>query len=480
LIAASSNCGRVKSQPSTRTVFLLVLFLSVIVLLAWWLFFHREPSYRGVPVRAWVQQLKNTQNSEKNETFHVLLDIGPDCLPALGAELSPMDNVFTRTYARLWPKLPQVLARLFPRPAISRAERRATAAWALGQIGPAARPMTPALIKALDDPDDKVRVEAAQALRWVSANDPPVVAALARRLNDAAPMVRSRSAESLWHMAPESAAALGPLTQLLSDPDDAYHGALCLEQLGPLASNSIPALIEVVKRGVAGGRSQPKFKASVAAPPDPSAHNRAMAAKALGAIGVSSEEVLTALRNALDYPDAWVRQNAAIALGRLGTNSIFAMEALAFRLGDTNPPVMQEAALSLGAMGAAARPILPELTNLLGRLPEPLTTQLGLAESAKWQMFWLKSAVARAILQIDPDDTIALGVLLEQLDKDYYARRASGGTRFTVEGPGATAGKVLVHRERSTRHRARRIALAHRPETPRHCPGASARHGAYQ
>src|ERR1043166_8020764 len=68
LIAASSNCGRVKSQPSTRTVFLLVLFLSVIVLLAWWLFFHREPSYRGVPVRAWVQQLKNTQNSEKNET----------------------------------------------------------------------------------------------------------------------------------------------------------------------------------------------------------------------------------------------------------------------------------------------------------------------------------------------------------------------------------------------------------------------------
>jgi HEAT repeat protein len=400
---------------------LLILFLLLIAFPAWWIFFHREPVYRGKPVRAWVQELKNTQNTEKNETFHVLLDIGPDCLPALVEELRPMDNIFTRTYAGLWPRLPRSLARFFPQPKPSRAERRATAAWALGQIGPAARRTAPALVKALDDPDDRVRTEAALALRWVGAKDQSVISALGRRLNDPAPMVRSRAAEALWDMAPESQAALASLTQLLYDPDLAYHGALCLEKLGPLASNSIPPLIEVVKRGVAGNPPKRKFSPPLANQEDPSAHNRAMAAKTLGAIGVPSEEVLAALKTALTYPKPWVRQNAAKALGQFGTNGLSALGALALTLDDTNPPVAQEAALSLGAMRGTARPALPALTNLLAQLPEPFTSRIG--ENNKWPVFWLRNAVGRAIVQIDPGNKPAIEVLLENVEGDYNARR---------------------------------------------------------
>src|SRR5688572_8433965 len=98
-----------KLRLSRRTVWI-VLLLALMAFLAWQIFFHREPIYRGQPVSAWVQKLENTQSTERNETFHVLIDIGPDCLPALVAELRPMDNVLTRTYAKLWPRLPRVLA----------------------------------------------------------------------------------------------------------------------------------------------------------------------------------------------------------------------------------------------------------------------------------------------------------------------------------------------------------------------------------
>src|SRR5262249_13048582 len=137
-------------------------------------------------------------------------------------------------------------------PPAPRAERRATAAWALGQIGPAARPVTAALVAALDDPEDRVRAEAAQALRFVNPRRTDAIAALARRLSDPTPMVRSRAAEALCDMAPESQAALPALIQLLHDPVLAYHGALCMQKLGPIASNAVPDLIEVVKQGVAG------------------------------------------------------------------------------------------------------------------------------------------------------------------------------------------------------------------------------------
>src|SRR5207247_3434785 len=97
------------------------------------------------------------------------------------------------------------------------------------------------------DPEARVRIEAAQALQFVKPSTPDAIAALARRLSDPAPMVRSRAAEALWNMAPESRAALPALIQLLHDPDLAHLAASCMQELGPLASNAVPDLIDVVK-----------------------------------------------------------------------------------------------------------------------------------------------------------------------------------------------------------------------------------------
>src|SRR6266536_2818120 len=118
---------------------------------------------------------------------------------------------------------------------------------------------------------------AAQPLRgrYVNPRASGAIAALARRLSDPTPLVRSRAAEALWNMAPESRAALPALIQLLHDPDHAYQAASCMQELGPLASNAVPDLIDVVKQGVAGHPPKRKFSFlhSVILE-DPSAHNR--------------------------------------------------------------------------------------------------------------------------------------------------------------------------------------------------------------
>jgi len=362
-----------------------------------------------------------------------LLDIGPDCLQPLVANLESQDNVFSKAWQKYWPKLPRGVRNALPRP-VPRAERRATAAWALGQIGPAARPVSAALVAALDDSENRVRAEAAQALRYVNPRASGAIAALARRLSDPTPLVRSRAAEALWNMAPESRAALPALIQLLHDPDLAHLAASCMQELGPLASNAVPDLIDVVKQGVAGHPPKRKFSFlhSVILE-DPSAHNRAMAAKALGKIGIANAEVLDTLQAALKYPPTWegaprrlrpwVCQNAAQALGDLGTNALSAIPALVLMLGDTNLAAPRAAALALGAMGLQAQSALPALKNLLSELPDPLGTGLGVGEDRKWELFWLRGSVALAISQIDPNDRIALAVLLDHADADYAGRR---------------------------------------------------------
>jgi len=291
---------------SKRNRVLAILLLILAVAAGWWLLTPHERVYRGRPVSAWVRQLQITQIGQTNDTLDVLLDIGPDCLRPLTGELQARENVITKWWQQIRPKLPGNVRRLLPQPS-SRTDRRATAAWALGQIGPAARPFAPALVDALDDPEDRVRAEAAQALRFVGLKTPEVIAALARCLSDKAPMVRSHAASALWDMAPESLAALPALIRLLSAPDLAYKSVLCLQELGPFASNAVPALIEVVDRGAAGRPSDWKFPVAVGANGKPdgkdrSAHNRAMAAKALGKIGVADGQVIETLQAALSYP----------------------------------------------------------------------------------------------------------------------------------------------------------------------------------
>ncbi|PYJ00652.1 MAG: hypothetical protein DME25_20150, partial [Verrucomicrobia bacterium] len=66
---------------------------------------------------------------------------------------------------------------------------------------------------------------------------------------------------------------------------------------------------------------------------------------------------------------------------------------------------------------------LPALKKLLSEWPEPLGTRLDIGEDLKEELFRLRGSVALAISQIDPNDRIALAVLLDHADADYACRR---------------------------------------------------------
>ena len=119
--------------------------------------------------------------------------------------------------------------------------------------------------------------------------------------------------------------------------DARAYAAYSLAQLGPMAFDGIPALLEVLKK-------------------DTDADVRGTAAYALGRVGTSSKVVLPALREAMKDRDAGVRISAAGALGLLSQAE--ETEAVAFLLrclaeskpgsDDRTPQLVFEALRQLG------------------------------------------------------------------------------------------------------------------------------------
>jgi HEAT repeat protein len=116
--------------------------------------------FRGAPV--------------SNPGFDAIQRIGEPAVPQLIKALETPDSFADRYYAPRWRSLSPGWKRRFPEPAISSAEIRANAAWALGDLGTAASNAVPALIRALCEPDQGMRIQALRALSKIP--DAPNVA----------------------------------------------------------------------------------------------------------------------------------------------------------------------------------------------------------------------------------------------------------------------------------------------------------------
>jgi hypothetical protein len=93
-------------------------------------------------------------------------------------------------------------------------------------------------------------------------------------------------------------------------------------------------------------------------------HNRAMAALALGRIGVASPEVGAALVRGWKAPDAWVRQNAAEAVELLARGLTNELPQLLDGLWETNNAALERKLMAIGKMGPPAHDALPTLREL--------------------------------------------------------------------------------------------------------------------
>lgn len=178
-----------------------------------------------------------------------------------------------------------------------------------------------ALIALLDDPDWRVRMDAARTIEHFPS--PGAVKPLLRLLHDKHSEVRQAAAQ--YGIRGLGTPAIPLLEPLLAggNPDTRTGAAIALGRL--MSIESVPALVHALE--------------------DPTATVRAAAATSLGAIGGGTDDTDVALIAALSDENDDVRAVAAGAPGQLFAER--AVEALISALSDESPAVRRSAVISL-------------------------------------------------------------------------------------------------------------------------------------
>lgn len=176
---------------------------------------------------------------------------------------------------------------------------RTDAAEDLGLIGPPAADAVPALVKLMEqDADPLSRIAAAKASARIDPKNETAVPLLVEALKDKTGKVRKRAAESLGDLGPGARPAVAALAKAAKDSDPTVSWAVidALGQIGPDAEPAVPALVEALKDASARGA----------------------AVDSLGQIGRKARTAVPALEQVLKGDDVTVRWAAAAALVRIG------------------------------------------------------------------------------------------------------------------------------------------------------------------
>lgn len=181
--------------------------------------------YRGLPLSAYLQQLKRASGANRAEVVRAIGAFGEDAGPAV-----------------------QVVAEALTDPDTN---IRSAAAWALSQMGATAAPAIPALEKSLGDENPRVRSLSAVAVRSMGPKAVDAVPALVRALSDPEAYVRAPAADAIGNAGPAAKAAVHPLSErLLTASEQVYvlrSVAAALGNIGPDAAGALPALQQALK-----------------------------------------------------------------------------------------------------------------------------------------------------------------------------------------------------------------------------------------
>jgi HEAT repeat protein len=255
-------------------------------------------------------------------------------------------------------------------------------------------------IKALEDPDSKVRLKAIYSLG--SLRGPPAkpaVAALTKALKDPNNDVRRGAAVNLGFIGPGATDAVGALLAALEDTDDGVRYAVgaALGQIG--GAEAAPALIKVLK--------------------DPKHRGRTAASTALTYLAAKADPV-PLLADLLGDREASTRALAALTLARLGTRSRPAVPSLIAALKDEGDDARLYAAYALAQIGPGAKMAVPQLIITVGNSGGDL-----------------RLMALQALSAVGPDAAAATPKLIEALKDDNEDVRLSALEALARIGPGA-------------------------------------------
>ncbi len=285
-------------------------------------------------------------------------------------------------------------------------------------IGEAARPMAPLLQQAYGDPrvGTELRSLLAEALRAMGVEELPSAAETPPPADDpiAAIIADSRSDDELISgLAMIELGRLGPservidvLIEALREGRNPGSAANALGTFGAAAERAAPYLLPYLEERHVGanavqalgriGATDPEIVTAlerVAA--DAGSPHRALAASALGELGsVSSLPVLIA---ALDASDKYLRILAAKAIGEFGEEARPAVAPLAALLEDPDRDVRRSAVVALGRIGPAAAPAVPLISRQLQSADQRLK------ESARLTLERIGGDAAAAVLRADAE-----------------------------------------------------------------------------
>ncbi len=296
------------------------------------------------------------------------------------------------------------------------ADDRRRAVRVLGELGRPAKRALRRLMRAFEDPDEGVRGAAGEAVLKMGELAIPH---LLEALKNPEAAVRGRSASLLREFAPDYKEAIPLLIHLLDDPHAGVRrtAAASLEKYGSLANSAAPSLCRLLGDSDRDTRRQAaqtlgKIKAvpdeavtalAAALPSeldeetrrsivyalgdigsplaldalalavnDQQRHVAALAAEAIGKIGVANDAAVSSLIVALEEFDYWLLQsNATRTLAILKSSRPDVITALRRLASNVHHSASFLAAWALGEIGPAAAEAIPELRKLANESPEP-------------------------------------------------------------------------------------------------------------
>ena len=241
---------------------------------------------------------------------------------------------------------------------------RRLATVALPAIDPGGSISVPALLTALRDPDESVRLAAIQCLGRLGPLAAPAVPVIRKDLEQLSGFGLSDQSSYKSEINDEIT-ALGDIGVCTPEVMTALVG---LFRKHP-RDNWVR--IEVLRTlGKFGTRAHDGLQTIRQALDDPEPSVRSAAVEALGLVSEPSSALVVELSRALGDDDSGIRSVALTALGRLGTVAVDAVPGMILALKDNDFRVQQAAIEALAQMGPTAREAIPAPRGADARLRE--------------------------------------------------------------------------------------------------------------
>jgi HEAT repeat protein len=307
--------------------------------LVWQVLRTRDKLFHGKPEREWIKSITYYGDDAQLKQWR---EFGPAGLRLLAGTLDH-GRLYRKTYRWVMPRLPGVLSgslySRLPNPADSHATRMRVISL-LRQFGKDAKPVEPAIARALNDDDQGVRLSALgcyEELLEVMGEKEKLarLPEFLRAMQDSDAGIRNNAAVALWHY-PGQAQVFAPvLVKALQDPDVGVRmlAAKALAHVDPqagLRAGIVPVVVEILRDPddqvayqAAELLGELKTEPALAVPAlaesvqGTNALVASTAARALARFGEQARPSIPALRKALEHPHSGVRREALNALKQI-------------------------------------------------------------------------------------------------------------------------------------------------------------------